>query len=99
MTKHPRRINQETFVRNTPHVVWIVGAGKRKERTRRDQISYAASRLNAVLAFQSTLIGFDNATRIEKFRLAQGRSDQLKAGEGNIFPFDRNGYRQRGIPS
>src|SRR6202051_4838437 len=54
----------------------------------------------AIASIRSSALGFDQAARIQKFRLAQSRSDKLQAGDGNGLPFHwhRYRYRQRQIP-
>src|SRR6202011_3174795 len=54
----------------------------------------------AVLSIRSSVLGFDKAARVQKFRLAQPPSDKLQAGDGNGFPFHWHRYRhrQRRIP-
>src|ERR1700736_3702173 len=54
----------------------------------------------AVASIRSSAPGFDQAARIQKFRLAQARSDKLQAGDGNGLPFHWHQYRhrQRRIP-
>ena len=42
--------------------------------------------------FESSLIGFDDAARVKKFRLTQTRSDELQAGYAIVLPSQRNRY-------
>src|ERR1700676_1712529 len=51
-------------------------------------------------SIRSSVLGFDKAARVQKFRLAQARSDKLQTGDGNSLSFHWHRYRhgQRRIP-